>query len=120
MRLFLFCIAGCTGFLADAVTFSAIFALTNELLFSRVVAFWCALQVTWFCNKNMAFGENMLLHPIRQWFSYLLYAHVSGLMNLMAFMLVSSYYPIPIAFCIGILIGLCSNYLFCAHRVFRV
>lgn len=106
------------GFVVDSVVFSVIHCYSEQAFIARVIGFFCALQTTWLGNRRMTFNDVVLQAPFKQWCKYVTIAMFSGALNIAIFMLVKTQMPIPAAFCLGILVGLFSNYFFVNRLVF--
>lgn len=113
-----FCFVGIAGFLIDSISFATLYYLSNEVMASRLLAFWLAATATWMGNRRYTFNQSNHLKPIIQWGRHMLSAHASGSINLGLFVALQLYTPLPAAFVTGVLAGLVSNFIFSRYFVF--
>lgn len=113
-----FCFIGGIGFIVDSLFFIILSELTNNIMLARLFSFWLAASATWFGNRIYTYSHQQFTNFIVQWCKHLLTAHLSGGINLLVFWLTKDTISIPIAFCLGILAGLFSNYYFSSRFVF--
>jgi len=113
-----FCLIGGFGFVVDSLCFIFLTKLTSNIMLARVLSFWLAASATWFGNRVYTYAHQQYTKVIAQWCKHLLTAHLSGVINLLVFWSAKDVVPIPVAFCLGILAGLFSNYFFADRFVF--
>ncbi|WP_077287910.1 GtrA family protein [Cognaticolwellia aestuarii] len=113
-----FCFIGGIGFAIDSVVFSLLVMVTDNIILSRLVAFWLAASVTWLGNRLYTYRHQQSNSILYQWYKHMLSAHFSGAINLLVFFGVKDYISLPIAFCLGIILGLFSNYFLANRFVF--
>ena len=87
-------------------------------MLSRLISFWLAASATWFGNRVYTYSHQRFSNAIHQWCRHMLMVHLSGGINLLIFWGTKDITSIPIAFCLGILAGLFSNYFFANRFVF--
>ena len=113
-----FCLIGGMGFIVDSLFFISLSELTDNIMVARLLSFWLAASATWFGNRIYTYGHQKFTNVIAQWCKHLLTAHISGCLNLLVFWYTKELTFIPIAFCLGILAGLFSNYFITSRYVF--
>jgi len=113
-----FCLIGGLGFMVDSLFFLFLAQLIDNIMLARLLSFWLAASVTWFGNRLYTYNHQEFTNAISQWCKHMLTAHLSGGINLLLFWITKEIITIPIAFCLGILFGLCSNYFFANRFVF--
>ncbi|REL26954.1 GtrA family protein [Thalassotalea euphylliae] len=124
---------GTIGFIADSLCFTALQLMGNDLLLSRLIAFWLAVNVTWLGNKYFTFVDNdghshsgqlakisrdKTASMQQQWLHYVFYCHLSGLLNISVFFAASLILPLSVSFVLGILVGTVSNFWLSKFVVF--
>lgn len=115
-----FCLIGGIGFIVDSLFFLLFRELTDNIMLARLVAFWFAASATWFGNRIYTYSHQhqQFTNIFAQWCRHLCTAHVSGCINLLVFWCTKDLTFVPIAFCLGILAGLFSNYFIASRYVF--
>ncbi len=113
-----FCLIGGLGFVVDSLFFIFLSQLTDNIMLARLLSFWLAASTTWIGNRIYTFSHQQFANVIAQWCKHLLTAHISGCINLLVFWYIKEITYIPIAFCLGILAGLFSNYFIASRFVF--
>jgi putative flippase GtrA len=113
-----FCLIGGLGFVVDSLCFIFLTKLTSNIMLARVLSFWLAASTTWFGNRIYTYAHQQFSGVITQWCKHLLTTHLSGVINLLIFWSIKDVVTMPVAFCLGILGGLFSNYFFANHFVF--
>ncbi len=113
-----FCIVGGVGFVVDSLLFLFLCEVTDHVMLSRLLSFWLAATVTWFGNRVYTYRQQAFTGVISQWSKHMLSAHLSGGINLLVFWGTKDVVSMPFAFCIGVLAGLLTNYLFANRFVF--
>lgn len=113
-----FCIIGGSGFIVDSLFFLLLSNITDNVMLARLLSFWLAASATWFGNRIYTFSHQQFTNVIAQWCKHLLTAHLSGGINLLVFWFTKDTFSIPIAFFLGILAGLFSNYYISSRFVF--
>ena len=113
-----FCLIGGLGFVVDSLFFILLSQLTDNIMLARLLSFWLAASTTWIGNRIYTFSHQQFTNVIVQWCKHLLTAHISGCINLLVFWYIKEMTHTPIAFCLGILAGLFSNYFIASRFVF--
>lgn len=113
-----FCLIGGLGFVVDSLFFIFLSQLTDNIMLARLLSFWLAASTTWIGNRIYTFSHQQFTNFIVQWCKHLLTAHISGCINLLVFWCTKEVTFIPVAFCLGILAGLFSNYFIASRFVF--
>ena len=113
-----FCLVGGLGFVIDSICFWLLSLMINELLVIRLLSFWTAATTTWLGNRIYTWQDVACNDPLRQWGRHMLTAHFSGCFNLITFWALLGFTPVWFAFCVGILVGLLSNFYVARHFVF--
>ncbi|MDP7592956.1 MAG: GtrA family protein [Litorilituus sp.] len=113
-----FCLIGGLGFIVDSLFFLFLTHIIDNIMLARLLAFWLAASVTWFGNRIYTYNNQKFINAISQWCKHMLTAHLSGGINLLMFWSTKEILTIPVAFCLGILVGLFSNYFFANRFVF--
>lgn len=120
MQLFLrFCSVGGVAFAVDSLCFLLFSLCSTELMVGRLLSFWVAAQVTWWGNRRYTFVLSAGISIYRQWCKAMCSVHFSGLLNLLTFWLCLPYLHVAIAFCLGVGVGLISNFLLSQLWVFK-
>jgi putative flippase GtrA len=114
-----FCLIGGLGFMVDSLSFLFLANIIDNLMLARLLSFWLAASVTWFGNRIYTYHYQKFTNAISQWCKHMLTAHLSGGINLLIFWITKEIITIPVAFCLGILVGLFSNYFFANRFVFN-
>ncbi|WP_261815397.1 GtrA family protein [Vibrio gallicus] len=118
-----FAVVGVVGFVVDITVFAlCIYWIQMPTLLSRVTAFSVAVCVTWLGNRIYTFGNKSPIWPQLKRFA--VSATASVIPNIGIFHLVLSYLGESVvthllAFVMGVLAGLCSNYLLNTLWVFK-
>lgn len=113
-----FCLIGGLGFIVDSLFFLFFKNITDSIMLARLLSFWLAASATWFGNRIYTYNHQLFTDAISQWCKHMLTAHLSGGINLLIFWGIKEVVPIPVAFCLGVLVGLFSNYFFANRFVF--
>jgi len=113
-----FCIVGGFGFVVDVLFFTIFNTFMDNIMLARLVAFWMAASATWFGNRIYTYNHQQFDGVFSQWVKYILSVHFSGGINLLIFWNLKEISAIPLAFSLGILAGLLSNYFFANRFVF--
>jgi putative flippase GtrA len=113
-----FCFVGGLGFVVDSLLFLLLTQVTDNVMLARLLSFWFAATATWLGNRIYTYSHQQSLGIMAQWSKHMLSAHLSGTINLAIFWLVKDIAPIPVAFFLGVLSGLFSNYFFANRFVF--
>lgn len=87
-------------------------------MLARLLSFWVAASATWVGNRIYTFNHQHLTNMVIQWLKHMLTAHVAGSLNLMIFWSLKDTLPLPLAFCLGIIVSLFANYYFSKKLVF--
>ncbi len=113
-----FCLIGGLGFIVDSLCFLFFTALMSDIMLARLLSFWLAASATWFGNRIYTYSDQMFTSFFSQWLKHMMTAHLSGCLNLLVFWSTLALFSMPIAFCLGILAGLLSNYYIINRFVF--
>lgn len=113
-----FCLIGVLGFIVDSLFFLFLKNITDNIMLARLLSFWLAASATWFGNRIYTYNHQVFSHAIHQWCKHMLSAHLSGSINLLIFWSTKEISSIPVAFCLGVLAGLFSNYFFANRFIF--
>ncbi|TWX71662.1 GtrA family protein [Colwellia demingiae] len=113
-----FCIIGGLGFIVDSLFFVFLSYISDNIMLARLLSFWVAASSTWLGNRIYTYSHQQFTRVIPQWCKHMFVAHLSGSINLLLFWFMKDITAIPIAFCLGILAGLFSNYFFSNRLVF--
>ena len=118
-----FAVVGLIGFIADSLFFVFFSYLDISVMIARTFSFWVALNVTWLGNICFTFKNRVLRanpwHTANKWFKYVCSCHVSGLVNIGSFYLVSNLVDTLAGFIFGIALGMVCNYLLSRFVVFN-
>jgi putative flippase GtrA len=114
-----FCLIGGLGFVVDSLFFMLFKSISDNIMLTRLLSFWLAASATWFGNRVYTYHHQILSNAISQWYRHMLAVHLSGSINLLVFWSTKDVAAMPVAFCIGILAGLFSNYFFANRFVFK-
>lgn len=113
-----FCLVGGFGFIVDSLCFLFLTYIIENIMLARLISFWFAASATWLGNRFYTYKQKRFSNAILQWCKHMLIVHLSGVINLLVFWSVKEICSISLAFCLGILAGLFSNYFFSKHFVF--
>lgn len=110
MKVVKFALIGATGFAFDAALFYVLLQLGMETMMARLLAFWLTATFTWYGNKHLTFQCKQQTGLLKQWAKHMFSAHFSGLANLGSFYLLTWFYPLELAFTVGVIVGAVLNY----------
>ncbi len=113
-----FCLIGGLAFVVDSLFFLILNEITDKVMLARLLSFWVAASATWFGNRIYTFSHQQFTSAISQWCKHMVTAHLSGGINLFVFWSTKDIVPISIAFSLGILAGLFTNYYFSKKVVY--
>ncbi len=113
-----FCLIGGLGFIVDSLCFLFFTALMSDVMLARILSFWLAASTTWFGNRVYTYRHLQSNDFFYQWVKHIMTAHLSGSLNLLVFWSTVDIISMPLAFCLGILAGLLSNYFIINRFVF--
>ena len=113
-----FCFVGGLGFVVDSLLFLLLTQVTDNIMLARLLSFWLAASVTWLGNRIYTYNHQQFTDVFFQWYKHMLTAHFSGGVNLLIFWLTKDTLSISIAFCLGIFVGVFSNYFLANRFVF--
>lgn len=79
---------GSIGFVVDAsILLLLVYIYDFNILFSRVIAFFIAVLITWIINRNFTFSNNSSYKKGKEYIYYLIIQGMGALLNLLIFML---------------------------------
>lgn len=116
---------GTVGFALDA---AIVWALINYAAVSpipaKLMAFPCAVTVTWLLNRNSTFKANQQTNYLKEWFLYIQINSIGALANNLSFIVLVSInnflYETPlITVAIGSIFGMLFNYFGSKYLVFN-
>ncbi|MGR5194644.1 GtrA family protein [Vibrio rotiferianus] len=119
-----FAFIGGIGFAVDTLIFALLFHwLSSELMLARACAFLFAATTTWLGNRYLTFYQSKKDHPFRQWRKFMISACISAIPNFVVFKgttlwLGEQGIAVYIALVMGILVGMCSNFVLSSRWVF--
>ncbi|MEM6537067.1 MAG: GtrA family protein [Pseudomonadota bacterium] len=122
-ELLLFGTIGTLGFLVDAATLYAVKGITPNLYIGRMISYFVAATVTWYCNRRLTFRSRSR-NLAREWFVFICANSVGGVANYSTFAaLVASVetarsYPV-LAVGAGSLVGMVFNFVASKYVVFK-
>ncbi|WP_394204440.1 GtrA family protein [Shewanella waksmanii] len=120
-----FLLVGGSAFLADMTLFLLLtYVIGMPLIAARIVAFLCALFMTWQLNRKWTFSARRQYSHKRQWMLVLLVALVAAGCNLAVFYALIHRFPVTVAFQIlamasGVLVGTAINWFGSNYVAFR-
>lgn len=119
MKFLRFACVGGLGFVVDAGCFYLLLQISVPPMAARILSFWLAASATWLGNRYFTFAKRHPDAAFNQWLKHMLSAHSSGVINLMAFYIISINYAVELAFLVGIALGTISNYWLSSRFVFK-
>lgn len=123
MQTFLkFLVAGCLGFVIDAIVFFALVGWAGAPWWlARIAAFLVAVCATWYVNRRFTFGSRALARP--QALRYLLVQSAGCGVNYVVLVVSAAWLRntgLPVwPYLFGTAAGLAWNYSLCRSLVFR-
>jgi putative flippase GtrA len=122
-KLFLFLVAGASGFLLDSVVFFLLlYFIKLHFVWCRAIASLFAMVFTWKLNRNLAFKKQKSLSKPQELTRYILASLFGAFANLIIFAAVMPFdqkmYHLP-SYVLGALGGLIVNYFLYDKLVFR-
>jgi putative flippase GtrA len=116
---------GTVGFVLDAAIVWVLinYAAVSPIL-AKLMAFPCAVTVTWLLNRNSTFKANQQTNYLKEWFLYIQINSIGTLANNLSFIVLVSIntflYETPIiAVAIGSISGMFFNYFGSKFWVFK-
>lgn len=116
-EFFLFGIAGTIGFVVDATVLHILhFVFQLNLVFSQLLAYFCAVCCTWMINRRLAFVHRVTETKWTEWSRYLIATGVGAILNNGTYLLViwqwalADRYPV-VAVALGSLVGMGFNFV---------
>jgi len=113
-----FALVGGTALLLDSLLFLTLNHLLNNLLLSRLIAFWGAASFTWLGNSYLTFDDRSGRN-LKQWFKHLLACHIAGSANIGSFVVLSAYITPIAALVCGAVTGMLLNFTIARRWIFN-
>ncbi|MCE0494240.1 GtrA family protein [Vibrio salinus] len=124
-QLLKFALIGGIGFIVDTFFFTILFkGFDLDLMLARSIAFLLAATTTWFGNRRLTFSQFQQPKAFAQWKKFMVTACIGALPNFAVFKMVvlltgAQGTLIYVALVLGILSGMCCNYVLSTKWVFR-
>ena len=81
-----FALVGSIGFIVDAIILLVLVHIFDQtIIFSRIIAFFLAVFVTWIINRNFTFLRNTSYKKGKEYIYYLTIQTIGAILNLIIF-----------------------------------
>lgn len=87
-------------------------------MLARLLAFWCAMFITWLGNYHYTFSQAKQSAVLHCFLRHVCVSHVFGAANILTFYYLKMWVPLMAAFVFGTLVAILGNFILSKYWVF--